>query len=70
MNKQEIITTIDKMVREVSQVFSQNSTALAREYTLKNAINTITDLVLRAVSEENNSNETSSKNTKSAKPIK
>lgn len=45
MNKQEVLTVIDKKVREVAQVYSQNSTALAREMTLKMAIREIEEAI-------------------------
>lgn len=45
MNKQEVLTTVDKKVREVALVFSQNSTALAREMTLQMAIKDITTAI-------------------------
>jgi hypothetical protein len=47
MNKQEVSTIIDKKVREVAQVYSQNSTALAREMTLKMAIKDIEEAIER-----------------------
>jgi hypothetical protein len=43
MNKQEVLNIVDKKVREVALVFSQNSTALAREFTLQKAIKEITE---------------------------
>lgn len=45
MNKQEVLNTVDKKVREVALVFSQNSTALAREMTLQMAIKDITTAI-------------------------
>jgi len=45
MNKQDVLTVIDKKVREVAQVYSQNSTALAREMTLKMAIKGIEEAI-------------------------
>jgi hypothetical protein len=44
MNQKDIFSLIDQKVREVAQIFSQNSTALAREFTLQNAIESIQEL--------------------------
>lgn len=41
MNKDSFIHLVEKKLKEVSQVFSQNSTALAREYTLVNSLSQI-----------------------------
>lgn len=59
MNKQNVLVTIDKKVREVALVFSQNSTALAREMTLTMAIKEITEAIeslLTEKEEKNNEN--------------
>lgn len=52
MNKQEVLTIIDKKVREVAQVFSQNSTALAREFTLTMAIKEISEAMEMLMTEK------------------
>lgn len=52
MNKQEVLNTVDKKVREVALVFSQNSTALAREMTLQMAIKGITEAIESLTSQE------------------
>jgi hypothetical protein len=56
MDKQEINKLVDKKVREVAQVFSQNSTALAREFTLTGAIREIVEAMesIHQVKEEKN----------------
>jgi hypothetical protein len=56
MDKQEIHKIVDKKVREVALVFSQNSTALAREFTLTGAIKDIIEAIesVPQVKEEKN----------------
>jgi len=56
MDKQEIHKIVDKKVREVALVFSQNSTALAREFTLTMAIKDIIEAIesVPQVKEEKN----------------
>lgn len=65
MNKQEVLSIVDKKVREVALVFSQNSTALAREMTLTMAIKGITEAIesLTTQKEEDN-NESKPKPTR------
>jgi hypothetical protein len=41
MNKDQAFKLIQEKIINVSQVFSQNSTALAREFTLQDAIKSI-----------------------------
>jgi hypothetical protein len=41
MNKNEVFKLIEDKIKNVSQVFSQNSTAIAREFTLQEAIKSI-----------------------------
>jgi len=54
MNKQDVLNIVDKKVREVAQVFSQNSTALAREFTLTMAIKEITEGIESLLTQEEN----------------
>lgn len=61
MNKQEVLTLVDKKVREVAQVFSQNSTALAREFTLKIAIGEIEEAIEKLLKKEVEPNDNKSK---------
>lgn len=62
MNKQNVLVTIDKKVREVALVFSQNSTALAREMTLQMAIKEITEAIESLLTEkEEDKNDNKSK---------
>lgn len=61
MNKQEVLTLVDKKVREVAQVFSQNSTALAREFTLKIAIGEIEEAIEKLLKKEEVENDNKSK---------
>lgn len=41
MNKDQVLKLIEDKIKNVSQVFSQNSTAIAREFTLQEAIKSI-----------------------------
>lgn len=67
MNKQQVLTTIDKKVREVALVFSQNSTALAREMTLQMAIKDITEAMENLLTQkEEEQNEPKPKPTRKA----
>jgi hypothetical protein len=67
MNKQQVLTTIDKKVREVALVFSQNSTALAREMTLQMAIKDITEAMENLLTQkEEEQNESKPKPTRKA----
>jgi len=61
MNKQEVLNIVDKKVREVAQVFSQNSTALAREFTLKIAIGEIEEAIEKLLKKEEVVNDNNSK---------
>jgi hypothetical protein len=61
MNKQEVLNLVDKKVREVAQVFSQNSTALAREFTLKMAIGEIEEAIEKLLKKEEAVNDNNSK---------
>jgi len=63
MDKEQIAKLVDKKVREVAQVFSQNSTALAREFTLTMAIKEIIEAIesLPKVIEEKNDKPTTRK---------
>jgi hypothetical protein len=67
MNKLQVLTTIDKKVREVALVFSQNSTALAREMTLQMAIKDITEAMESLLTQkEEGQNESKPKPTRKA----
>lgn len=64
MNKQEVFTLVDKKVREVALVFSQNSTALAREFTLTMAIKELTEGIESLLPKEEKEEKPKSKDSK------
>jgi len=61
MNKEQVLTIVDKKVREVAQVFSQNSTPLARELTLTEAIKGIREAIESLLSSEEKQTDAKSK---------
>jgi len=45
MTNEQLLQAIDRHLTNIAQVFSQNSTALAREFTMTMARNEIRDLI-------------------------